>query len=69
MAESRKTAISSAHETRPRMPVATMNRPGATEEVDFKSSSGYTALVLMFLSLVAIPFFIFSRMPPFVLVA
>ena len=38
--------------------------PGSgTEEVEFKSTSGYTALVMMFLSLLAIPFFIFARMP------
>ena len=46
-----------------------MNTPGGTDEVDFKSSSGYAALVMMFLSLIAIPFFIFARMPPLVLVA
>jgi regulator of protease activity HflC (stomatin/prohibitin superfamily) len=43
-----------------------MNTPGGgTEEIDFKSSSGYAALVVMFLALVAIPFFAASRMPPF----
>jgi regulator of protease activity HflC (stomatin/prohibitin superfamily) len=49
-----------------------MNTPmpaNGTEEVDFKSSSGYMALLLMFLSLLAIPFFIFARMPPFAVVA
>ncbi len=43
--------------------------PGGTEEVDFKSVSGYTALVLSFISLLAIPFFIFTRLPPLVIVA
>jgi len=38
--------------------------PGSgTEEVEFKSSSGYMALVFMFLALIAIPFFIFARLP------
>ena len=38
--------------------------PGSgTEEVQFKSSSGYTALVFMFLSLLAIPGGIFMRLP------
>jgi regulator of protease activity HflC (stomatin/prohibitin superfamily) len=38
--------------------------PGSgTEEVQFKSSSGYTALVFMFLSLLAIPGGIFMRVP------
>lgn len=48
-----------------------MNTPvgGGTEEVDFRSVSGYTALVLAFVSLLAIPFFIFARMPPLVIVA
>ena len=46
-----------------------MNTPGGTEEVDFKSSSGYAALVLMFLSLLAIPFFILSRLPPLAILA
>jgi SPFH domain / Band 7 family len=47
-----------------------MNTPGGgTEEIDFKSSSGYAALVVMFLALVAIPFFAASRMPPFLVVA
>ncbi|HEU4692188.1 MAG TPA: SPFH domain-containing protein, partial [Vicinamibacterales bacterium] len=43
-----------------------MNTPvpgGGTEEVEFKSMSGYTALVLMFLSLLAIPFGFIARMP------
>jgi len=43
-----------------------MNTPvvrSGTEEVEFKCTSGYTALVMMFLSLLAIPFFIFARMP------
>jgi len=46
-----------------------MNTPGGTEEVDFKSSSGYTALVLMFLALLAIPLAVVSRMPPLILLA
>jgi regulator of protease activity HflC (stomatin/prohibitin superfamily) len=46
-----------------------MNTPGGTEEVDFKSSSGYAALVLMFVALVAIPVAAVSRMPPLLLVA
>ena len=43
-----------------------MNTPvvgSGTEEVEFKSMSGYMALFLMFLSLLAIPFFIFARLP------
>ncbi len=40
-----------------------MNTPGGTEEVDFKSSSGYAALVIMFIALIAIPVSIFGRMP------
>jgi len=44
--------------------------PGSgTEEVQFKSSSGYTALVFMFLSLLAIPGGIFMRLPPLSVVA
>ncbi len=49
-----------------------MNTPvpgGGTEEVQFKSSSGYAALFFMFLSLVAIPFFIFARAPVFIILA
>jgi len=46
-----------------------MNTPGGTEEVDFKSSSGYTALVIMFIAIIAIPVSIFGRMPPIALVA
>jgi len=49
-----------------------MNTPvpaSGTEEVDFKSSSGYMALGLMFLSLLAIPFFIFARVPVISVVA
>ncbi|HET9864134.1 MAG TPA: SPFH domain-containing protein [Steroidobacteraceae bacterium] len=38
--------------------------PGSgTEEVEFKSSSGYVALLFMFIALLAIPFFIFARAP------
>jgi regulator of protease activity HflC (stomatin/prohibitin superfamily) len=43
--------------------------PGGTEEITFNSVSGYTALVLSFIALLAIPFFIFTRMPPLVIVA
>ena len=46
-----------------------MNTAGGTEEVDFKSSSGYAALVLMFVALVAIPFAVMSRMPALILLA
>src|SRR3569832_339591 len=46
-----------------------MNTPGGTEEVDFKSSSGYAALVLMFVALVSIPVAAISRMPPLLLVS
>jgi regulator of protease activity HflC (stomatin/prohibitin superfamily) len=39
-----------------------MNTPvGGTEEVQFKSTSGYLALLLLFLALLAIPFLIFTR--------
>jgi regulator of protease activity HflC (stomatin/prohibitin superfamily) len=37
--------------------------------VDFKSSSGYAALVLMFVALLAIPVAVMSRMPPLILLA
>jgi regulator of protease activity HflC (stomatin/prohibitin superfamily) len=50
-----------------------MNTPApagsGTEEVEIKSSSGYVALLLMFLSLLAIPFFIFARIPVFAVIA
>jgi regulator of protease activity HflC (stomatin/prohibitin superfamily) len=50
-----------------------MNMPvvpgGGTEEVQFKSSSGYAALVFMFLSLLAIPGGIFVRLPLLSIVA
>ena len=46
-----------------------MNTPGGTEEVDFRSSSGYAALVLMFVALLAIPVTIMARVPPLALVA
>ena len=46
-----------------------MNAPGATEEVDFKSSSGYMALVFMFIALLAVPLSIMARFPPFILLA
>jgi regulator of protease activity HflC (stomatin/prohibitin superfamily) len=42
---------------------------GGTEEVLFKSSSGYLALLMMFLSLLAIPFFIYVRVPLLLVVA
>jgi regulator of protease activity HflC (stomatin/prohibitin superfamily) len=42
-----------------------MNTPNAgTEEVDYKSMSGYLQLSFAFLALLAIPFFIFARLPP-----
>jgi regulator of protease activity HflC (stomatin/prohibitin superfamily) len=41
-----------------------MNLPGSgTEEIEFKSSSGYAALLFIFLAILAIPFFLFMRMP------
>jgi hypothetical protein len=47
-----------------------MNTPGSgTEEVDFKSSSGYAALFFMFLALIAIPLAAYMRSPPLLLVA
>jgi regulator of protease activity HflC (stomatin/prohibitin superfamily) len=46
-----------------------MNTPGGTEEVDFKSSSGYAALALMFLALLAIPLAAFMRSPPLLILA
>jgi regulator of protease activity HflC (stomatin/prohibitin superfamily) len=46
-----------------------MNAPGGTEEVDFKSSSGYLALGFMFIALLAIPLSIMARFPPFILLA
>jgi hypothetical protein len=47
-----------------------MNTPGTgTEEVDFKSSSGYAALFFMFLALIAIPIAAYMRSPPLLLVA
>jgi regulator of protease activity HflC (stomatin/prohibitin superfamily) len=46
-----------------------MTTPGGTEEVDFKSSSGYAALALMFVSLLAIPLAAFMRSPPLLLLA
>jgi regulator of protease activity HflC (stomatin/prohibitin superfamily) len=49
-----------------------MNAPGATEEVDFKSFSGYLALLLAVVALAAIPVHIFMAVnkggPPNVLV-
>jgi regulator of protease activity HflC (stomatin/prohibitin superfamily) len=46
-----------------------MNAPGATEEVDFKSSSGYLALMFMFIALLAIPLSIMARFPPVILLS
>jgi regulator of protease activity HflC (stomatin/prohibitin superfamily) len=49
-----------------------MNTPlpgSGTEEVEFKSSSGYAALAFMFLALLAIPFCIFARVPVFAVLA
>ena len=41
-----------------------MNTPGAgTVEVDFRSSSGYAALVVLFLLLIGIPLFVMWRQP------
>jgi hypothetical protein len=48
----------------------TMNTPaGDTQEVDFKSSSGYMALVLIFVALLAIPGSILARVPALAVVA
>jgi regulator of protease activity HflC (stomatin/prohibitin superfamily) len=47
-----------------------MNTPGGgTQEVDFKSSSGYAALGFIFLALVAIPFAIYVRSPLMIVAA
>jgi regulator of protease activity HflC (stomatin/prohibitin superfamily) len=41
-----------------------MNTPGTgTQEVDFKSSSGYLALVFIFVALIAIPLGVIMRLP------
>jgi regulator of protease activity HflC (stomatin/prohibitin superfamily) len=40
-----------------------MKTPGVTDEVDFKSSSGYLALTFAFLTLIALPFMFFARFP------
>jgi len=45
-----------------------MKTPGVTEEVDFKSSSGYMALAFALLTLIAIPFMAFARILPVVIV-
>src|SRR5262245_7792324 len=45
------------------MKMNTPVRASGTEEVDFKSSSGYMALLLMFVSLLAIPGGILIRLP------
>jgi regulator of protease activity HflC (stomatin/prohibitin superfamily) len=46
-----------------------MTTAGATEELDFKSSSGYAALIVMFIALAAIPLSIVMRMPGFAVLA
>jgi len=48
-----------------------MNTPlaGATQEIDFKSTSGYAALTFAFLCLAAVPVFIFMRSPPLIIIA
>jgi regulator of protease activity HflC (stomatin/prohibitin superfamily) len=46
-----------------------MNAPGGTQEVDFKSSSGYMALVFMFVALLAIPLSLVARFPPLIILA
>jgi regulator of protease activity HflC (stomatin/prohibitin superfamily) len=45
-----------------------MKTPGVTEEVHFKSSSGYMALVFIFLTFLAIPASVFARLIPVTLV-
>ena len=40
-----------------------MKTPGVTEEIHFKSSSGYLALFFTFLVLLAIPFSFYARLP------
>jgi regulator of protease activity HflC (stomatin/prohibitin superfamily) len=40
-----------------------MNTPGGTQEVDFKSSSGYLALLFIFIALLAIPAGFFAMRP------
>jgi regulator of protease activity HflC (stomatin/prohibitin superfamily) len=44
-----------------------MKTPGVTEEVDFKSSSGYLALTFALLALICIPLAVFARLLPVVL--
>ena len=46
-----------------------MNAPGATQEVHFNSSSGYMALLFMFIALAAIPVSALTRLLPLTLVA
>jgi len=47
-----------------------MNTPaGGTEEIDFKSSSGYAALLFIFVALLAIPLGLVARMPVITVVA
>jgi hypothetical protein len=47
-----------------------MNTPSAgTQEVDFKSSSGYLALFFIFIALLAIPASIFVRSPLLIVLA
>jgi regulator of protease activity HflC (stomatin/prohibitin superfamily) len=45
-----------------------MKTPGVTEEIQFKSSSGYMALVFIFLTFLAIPASVFARLIPVTLV-
>jgi regulator of protease activity HflC (stomatin/prohibitin superfamily) len=45
-----------------------MKTPGVTEEIQFKSSSGYMALLFIFLTLIAIPASVFMRLIPVTLV-
>ena len=45
-----------------------MKTPGVTEEIHFKSSSGYLALLFIFLTLIAIPLSAFARVIPATLV-
>jgi regulator of protease activity HflC (stomatin/prohibitin superfamily) len=40
-----------------------MTTPGGTQEVDFKSTSGYLALVIALFALLGFIFFIISRVP------
>src|SRR5688572_4095076 len=47
-----------------------MNTPGTgTQEIDFKSSSGYLALVFIFVALIMIPLGAFMRLPALAVLA